>query len=880
MENPLRSIPVETFRLSNGLTVFVVPDRAIPLVAVNINYSVGSKDERPGKTGLAHLFEHMMFQGSGHWNDNYNRPLQEVGGTVNGGTSTDRTRYWEVVPAGYLERALWLESDRMGFLLDALTQERLDNQRSVVKNERRQNYENRPYGLVREKITAVLYPPHHPYHWPTIGSMADLDGTTLDDVRTFFRTYYAPNNASLCIAGDVDVAAARELVERLFGEIAPGPPVARPARWTPRLPGEVHLDIEDRVELPRTQMIWHGAPAYSADEPALDLFGRVLGSGKTSRLYRRLVHDLQIAQDGSASHGGAELAGTFSITITPRPGHSLEELEAAACAVLEEMLEDGITAAELERTQVALAADFVKSMENIGGFTGISDRVNEYFHLLREPDRFRWDLQRYLDLGPGQVVEIARAYLGERRLVARVTPLPKLSAAPSRAAGRGALPGRAPENAFALPPRRRLRLSNGLDVLLVEHRKLPVIEAALFIRSGGARDPEGRHGLASMTAGLLTEGAAGRSAQELAERTEALGAELELGAWPDDSMATLSVLKPRAAEAFALLADVVARPDFPDHELERTRQRRLVRFQQLLDAPEYLGGLALARVMFGGHPYGHLSMGSPEGIAAITRDDLQRFWRGHFVPGNATLLVVGDVTPDELMRLLEPSLGTWDGEAADLPPLPDTGPHGPRTIYLVDKPKAPQSMLLVAQPGPPRKTRDHAALELLNAAFGGQFISRLNMNLREEKGYTYGVRSSFDYRHAGGTFSVRAQVETAVTVPALREIVAEFEALAGARPLSAEEITAARGAIVDGYAKRFETPTQIAHELADVVLYGLAEDAPEAFPREVAAATPESLAELARRTLRPDGLALIVVGDVATVRPELEASGLGPVTLL
>ncbi|MEN6631627.1 MAG: pitrilysin family protein, partial [Candidatus Polarisedimenticolia bacterium] len=344
MDNPLPKLKIDEYRLSNGLTVFLLEDHSAPTVAVNINYMVGSKDEKPGRTGFAHLFEHMMFQASGHRPGLYINAIQEIGGAVNGGTNSDRTRYWEVVPAGYLERALWLEADRMGYLLDALDKERLDNQISVVQNEKRQNYDNRPYGLVREKIASVLYPDNHPYHWLTIGSMADLSASSVDDVKEFFRAYYTPNNAALCIAGDFDPAAAKALVEKYFGSLPPGPPVSRPGRWTPRLEGETELFIQDRVELARTQIVWATPPVFDADEAALNVFGQILGGGKTSRLYKRLVHELGIAQDVSASNDARQLAGEFQILLVPKPGRTLAEVEREARAVLAEALDKGVSA--------------------------------------------------------------------------------------------------------------------------------------------------------------------------------------------------------------------------------------------------------------------------------------------------------------------------------------------------------------------------------------------------------------------------------------------------------------------------------------------------------------------------------------------------------
>jgi zinc protease len=881
--NPLPAIPYEKVTLSNGLTVILVEDHSVPLVAVNINYMVGSKNEKPGRTGFAHLFEHMMFQGSKHWNDDYFKPLQEIGGNVNGGTNTDRTRYWEVVPAAYLERALWLEADRMGFLLDAMTPERLANQISVVQNERRQNYDNRPYGTVREKIMALLFPPNHPYSWLTIGSMADLQAATLDDVKEFFRTYYTPNNASLCIVGDFAPEQAKQLVEKCFGAIPPGPPVTKLSRWVPRLDADITLSIQDRVQLPRTYVAWLTTPVYSTDDAALDVFAHILGGGKTSRLYKRLVYERQIAQEASAAHMPQELAGTFHVLLTPRPGHTLEELEREAFAVLEEALANGISAEELGRTQTAITATFLRSMENIGGFDGISDKLNEYYHYLGDVDRYRWDLQRYLDLTPARVVEVARNYLRSPHVTARVMPAGNLAPSTSELAtawDRAAMPGPGEARPFRVPPPTRFALANGLEVLLVEHHELPLVAMRLVVRAGSAADPADRPGLASLTAALLQEGAAGKSATEISELLEALGAEVAVTTEQEATFVSLSSLKMRLAESVQLFGDLVARPDFPAEELARQRTRRLVQLRQLLDQPQYLGQVTLQRTLFADHPFSRPSLGTPEGIAAITLEDVQRFWRSHFVPGRATLVVVGDVTAAECQPLLERALGSWRGEEAALQPLPAPRPLAGRAITIVDRPGAAQSFIAVGQLGVPRTTPAYAALEVANAAFGGQFVSRLNLNLREDKGYTYGIRSRFEYATVPGTFIITTSVQTAVTADALHEILKELEDLAGRRPLSAAEVAYAQGSLVNGYARRFETPAQLAAELAETVLYGLPPSALESFPKEVTALSPAEVAERAAGTLTPDRLSIVVVGDAKVVRKALAALAIAPVVVV
>ncbi len=881
--NPIPEVRHEDYTLSNGLRVVLAEDHAVPIVGVNVNYQVGSKNERPGRTGFAHLFEHMMFQGSKNYNDDFFKPLQPVGAFVNGATNTDRTRYLEVVPASYLERALWLESDRMGFLLDAMTQERLANQIAVVQNERRQNYENRPYGTVREKIAAVLYPEGHPYHWITIGSIEDLQAASLDDVKAFFKAYYTPNNATLCIAGDFDPAQAKRLVAKYFGALPPGPPVSRMGRWVPELPGEVVLALQDRVQLPRTSVVWNTPPIYDPDDAALDAFGRILGGGKTSRLYKRLVYDLQIAQDAVAGNSGQQIAGTFQMTLTPRPGHTPEEVERAAFQVLEETLRDGVTAEELDRTIGALTAQSVRSMQQVGGFGGLTDQMGAYVHYRGEPDLFRWDLQRFLDLSPEAVNAAARRWLGPRRLIARVAPLDKLSPDASGEAAsvdRTRMPGPAAQRPFALPARQRFSLPNGLKVVLVEHHRLPLVEVQMVVRGGAAADPAGKPGLASLTAAMLDEGAGGRSSRQIADALEGLGTNLSLGAGADAVTAGLSSLKANLAPSLAILADVVLRPGFPAEELDRQRKSRLVSLTQSEDRPEFLAQVALARVLWGSAPYGHLPEGTKPGLEAITRDDLNSFWSSCAVPSNVTLIAVGDVTRAELEPELVKAFGGWRGGKAPPPPSPVPAQHGRRAVYLVDKPGAAQSIVGGGLVGPARSTPDYPALLAVNGALGGTFVSRVNMNLRENKGYTYGARTSFQLQRAGGSFVAQAPVATKVTAPALRELVAEISDFVGSRPLTDQELAYSADTFVNGYARGFETAGDIAAKLAEAAADDLPDGALESLPAEVKGVALEPARAAARKYLLPGNLAILVVGDKAAILPELQKLELGPIVEL
>lgn len=878
--NPLPKVNVEQYQLPNGLTVFLVEDHTLPIVAVNINYRVGSKNEKPGRTGFAHLFEHMMFQGSKHWNDDFFKPLQEIGGEVNGGTNTDRTRYWTLVPAGYLERALWLEADRMGFLLEAMTPVRLGNQISVVQNERRQNYENRPYGTVLEKMAAAAYPPNHPYSWLTIGSIADLQAATLEDVREFFRTYYTPNNANLCVAGDFKPETVKAHIQKYFGNIPPGPPVSKIGRWVPRLNGEIVLDVQDRVKLPRTYLSWFTTPRYSGDEAALTAFARILGDGKTSRLYQTLVHDKQLAQDVVVAHSALEISGSFLVMLTPRPGHTLDEVEAAALEVLEDTLKSDVTAEELGRVQADETARVLRGMQRVGGFGGISDSLNEYYHYLGKADMFQWDLQRYLDLTPESVTAAARKYLGADRIKARVSPMPVLKADEAGAATdaeREKVPGKAPEAAFQLPALQRFRLANGLDVVLAERHKLPLVTLSVVVKSGSASDPAGRAGLADLTGALLGEGAGGKSAKAFAEAVEGRGARFSVVTERDLTTVSLSTMKERLGETLPLLADAILRPEFSPEELERERKARLVRLLQQRDQAQHLAQTALLGILFGEHPYGHLSIGTPESLEAITLEEIKADWASRFNPAEAVLVVAGDLTRAELENALAPTLGAWAGKARPAATLPEPPSHPARKLYIVDKPGAAQSHILMGTTGIARTNPDADAVEAVNSVLGGQFVSRLNMNLREDKGYTYGCRSRFSSGVVPYLFSASAPVQTRVSASAVAEMVKEIAGAAGEKPVTETELAFTKGTLVDGYAMEFETLDQIVRQIADLVTYGLPLTELEAWPARIGALSLDQVNAAARKYLHPDRLAIVVVGDKAAIRADLEKLNLGPV---
>jgi len=896
----------EKYHLPNGLQVILHQDHSTPIVAVNIWYHVGSKNERPGRTGFAHLFEHMMFQGSKHYDHDYFLPLQQAGGQINGSTSNDRTNYWENVPSNYLDLALWMESDRMAFLLPAMTQRRLDNQRSVVKNERRQGYENRPYGLAHEVILSAMFPADYPYSWPVIGSMADLEVASREDIADFFRHYYHPGNASLCIAGDIQPAEAKRLVEKYFGPVPAGPKVEKLQPIPVELEKSQRIQMTDRVGLARLYLNWLSVAEFAPDDADLETLGDVLAGGKTSRLYRRLVRDLQIAQDVQAGQMSMEIGGTFAVIATARPGHPLAELEKAIMEEVGRIQAEPPAGEEVARVLAQRESHMVRALEPLGGFGGRADQLNRYNVLTGDPGYLTKDFARYQQVAPADVQRVAKKYLTDKFVALEIvpgaettiTPDPRIAAAeartqlakevkPSRVAQPGTapegsdregLPKPGPEPKFDVPTIHRGRLPDGLRLMVVEYHKLPVVHLRMALPFGEAAEPADKLGLARLTAAVWDEGTKCRTSDQIAEELALLGTALSIGCGLERSSATMFCLKGRLAKALNIYADVLLHPTFPEDELQRQRNMAVGRLFQIRNDPLSLANMAVDQVLYGyDHPYGEPHSGAPGTLTRITRDDLLAFYQAHCRPEGATLIAVGDITLDELTKAVTAALVDWkaQGEAAG-PKLPPVPPAKPTAVTLVDKSGAAQSVISVALVGPPRKSPDYFPLVVMNAALGGQFASRLNMNLREDKGFTYGARSAFQWHvQEPGPYMASSSVQTAVTAPALTEFIAEFEGISGVRPVEGDELDFCKKYITRGFPQGFDTPGGVAGQLATLVEFDLPDDYFSTVVPKVNAVTTADIVRAAKKCIDLGRLAVIIVGDRAQIEASLRELPIG-----
>jgi zinc protease len=888
------NITYEKYTLPNGLEVILSEDHRLPLAAVNVWYHVGPANEEPGRTGFAHLFEHMMFNGTKHvQGDSFWKYVEGAGASdTNGTTNLDRTNYFETLPANQLELGLWLESDRMGYLLDGLDQDKLSNQQDVVRNERRQSIENRPYGIVDEAVFRMLFPKGHPYYGNIIGSHADIQAAQLDDVQSFFKKYYAPSNASVAIVGDIDKAATKRLVEKYFGPLKSGPRVEKPSVETPAITAERRAVVTDRVELPRVVMAWLSPQIYTVGDANADVAASALGGGKSSRLYKALVYDKQIAQDVVAYQYSLMLSSVFIIQATARPGHTVEEIEAALEAEITRFRETGPEPVEIDRARNASETQIVRGLERLGGFGGVADRLNDYNHYLGDPGYLQKDLQRYREVTPASVKAFAAQLTASARVVVHAVPgekklepePPKSTAALSASKGeivnadeawRSAAPKPDIARTMTVPVPRSFTLSNGLTVLLNERPGLPIVSASLVLKTGTGANPEDKPGLANFTAAMIDEGTTTRSALDIANEAAQLGGTLTTASSADATQASVTSLSRTFPQMLALLADVVRHPSFPADEIERQRASRLAQLVQQRDNPNAIANAVAAAALYGAaHPYGFTELGTEASNKSLNADDLRDFWSKNFVANNAALVVSGRVSEAELRPLVERAFGDWQRGNPTM-----TRGAAPQTtaakVVIVDKPGAPQSQLRAVSIAAARATPDYEAMRIANDVFGGLFSSRINLNLREQHGYTYGANSQFVFRRTPGYFVAATGVRTDVTAPGLAELSKELTRMReGATP---EEVTLAKDSIVRSLPSEFETSSRVTTTTANLFLYDLPIDYYAKAQARFTAVTPGQITAAARKYFVPEKTLFVVVGDRAKIGGEIEKLNLGSI---
>ncbi|MBO8130130.1 MAG: insulinase family protein [Candidatus Marinimicrobia bacterium] len=875
-------IPYKKYVLNNGLTLIVHEDHKAPIVAVNIWYHVGSKNEKRGKTGFAHLFEHLMFNGSEHYNDEYFKPFEKVGATdMNGTTNNDRTNYFENVPVNAIDLALWMESDRMGHLLGAIDQAKLDEQRGVVINEKKQ-YENQPYGKAWRIIAEHTYPSEHPYSWPVIGYEEDLKSATLEDVREWFKTYYGPANATLVIAGDVNPEEIKEKVEKYFGSFHSGPPIEKFDRWIPVLRGEHRFVMQDRVPQPRLYRVYN-IPEYGSKEGTeFELIADILASGKTSRLYKRLVYDEQLATNVSVFADLKEIAGQLIIVVDLRNDADMGEVERILNEEIDKFLTKGPTDDELDRVKIGYFSDFIRGIERIGGFGGKSDILARNQVFIGDPSHYKRQLQWVAKVTKKDILSTARKWMGPGYFVLEVHPFPNYTSTLGDV-DRAKLPevGSPPEPEF--PDFVKFEMNNRLEVYLVERKSIPAVNAMLIINAGYSSDQLSKPGVANFAMDMLNEGTRKYTSLELNDELERIGASIVTGANLDYSYVNLTSLNTTLDKAFELFSEVVLNPSFPSDEIERVRKRIIANIQQEMARPVYMALRVLPRFIYGkDHPYGNPMTGSGtiESINSITREDLVNYYKVWFKPNNSKLIVVGDITRSDLRAILDKYFSKWKpGGVPEIKISKVTFPEK-SVVYIMDKPQSPQSVIIAGHIAPLKNDPDNLAIEAMNRILGGTFTSRINMNLREEKHWSYGARSLVLDARGQPPFIVYAPVQIDKTADAMNEILGELNGILTEEPITEEEFDKTVKNMVLSLPGRWETNRSILSSLAEIVIYDLPSDYYKKYPDEVKSLDISKLQKAAKKTIHPDKLIWVVVGDKEKIMGSIKKAGFTEIHLI
>ncbi len=870
------NIPYKKFVLNNGLTLIVHEDHKAPIAAVNVWYHVGSKNEVKGKTGFAHLFEHLMFNGSEHFNDDYFQAMERVGATdMNGTTNKDRTNYFENVPTSALDVALWMESDRMGHLLGAIDQAKLNEQRGVVQNEKRQG-ENQPYGRkINWAISENTYPENHPYHWETIGYMEDLDSASLPDVQNWFKKYYGAANAILSIAGDVNTDSIRLKVEKYFGDIPAGPPIDHRKVWVAKMSGTQRMTMQDRVPQARVYETWN-IPEYSSKDLAyLDLLSDVLALGKNSRLYKRLVYDEQIATNVYAYVSNGEIGSHFQIIATAKEGIPLSRLESEIDEELNKLLKDGPAKEELEKVKTNYISNFVRGIERIGGFGGTSDILAQGEVFADSPDFYKTRLKWVNNSTSQDIKDAGERWLSDGNFILEVLPYPDYKTTLSDV-DRSKIPetGTPPEARF--PDFQKTTLSNGLNIILAKRTSVPLVEFNLVVNAGFAADQFGVPGLASLTSDMMDEGTKSMDALQISDELLKLGANLSSSSDVDNSIVRLSTLKSNMDKSLGLFADVILNPSFPGNNLERLKKERIAAIEQEKASPVLAGFRVLPILLYGKNSaYGTTwrGNGDKESIEKITREDLIKFHNTWFKPNNSTLIIAGDASLDELKPKLEKLFSGWKKGNIPEKKIGNVQNYEKPTIYLINVPDAPQSVIFAADIVPPKSEMNDIAAETMNNILGGMFTSRLNMNLREDKHWSYGAHSFIRALKAQRPFVAYAPVQTDKTKEAIQEMNKELTSMISSKPPTQDELQKVKQNQTLELPGRWETINDVVNYLTNIVNYNLPDDYYKTYAGKVKGLNLNDIAEAAGKIIKPGNMIWVVVGDLSKIEQGIKELG-------
>jgi zinc protease len=869
------NIPYKKFVLDNGLRLIVHEDHKAPIAAVNIWYHVGSKNEKPGKSGFAHLFEHLMFNGSEHYNNDYFKALEAIGATdLNGTTNNDRTNYFQNVPVAALDQVLWLESDRMGHLLGVIDQAKLDEQRGVVQNEKRQG-ENQPYGREWELVAKNSYPQGHPYHWTVIGSMEDLNAASLDDVKEWFKTYYGAANAVLVVAGAVKTDEVVEKVKKYFGNIPAGPSLVKPEVNIAKRSEDKRISYEDLISEPRISMYWNTPEWGSKDATYLNLAASVLSTGKSSRLFKKLIYQDETATTVAAYNWAQELGGRFVVQVRIKPGQDAAKIERDINTLLDELLAKGPTQEELDRAKAAIFGNITKGLERIGGFGGKSDVLAENEIYGGSPDFYKQQLKVLASATVADVHNAVRTWIASGRLTIVATPFAKYQVTGVEA-DRSKLPSLGTQPASSFPDLQTTTLKNGLKVVLAQRKGVPNVSMNLMVDAGYAADQYAKAGTASLAMNLLDEGTKTMPALEISDKLQMFGGSLSSYSDLDMSYVYMSTLKPTFTESLDLFADVILNPAFAESELKRLKELQLNSIRREGTQPFSMALRAAPRMLYGqGHAYSNPLTGSGyvETVSSITREDIVKFYNAWFKPNNATLVVVGDLEMKELVPLLEKKFSGWKkGDILKKNISPATAAKT-NTVYLIDKPESQQSVIIAGYLVDGYGKLPEIAREAMVNVLGGDFTSRLNMNLREDKHWSYGAGTLLWDAKGQRPFLVYAPVQTDKTKESAAEIMKEFKAFVSDQPITQEEFDRTKNNTVLQLPGRWETNGSVNGSIVEVIKFGLPADYYKTYDRSVKALSLQDVQKVAKQVVHPEKMTWFVVGDKEKILSSLKDLG-------
>ncbi|GAA0857639.1 pitrilysin family protein [Aliiglaciecola litoralis] len=899
------AIAYSKYKLDNGLTVILHEDNSDPLVHVDVTYHVGSAREELGKSGFAHFFEHMMFQGSKHVADEEHfKIITEAGGDMNGTTNSDRTNYYQTVPANQLEKVLWLEADRMGFLLDAVTQEKFENQRETVKNERGENYENQPYGLRTERVAEALYPEGHPYSWSTIGYIDDLNRVSVNDLKAFFQRWYGPNNAVITIGGDIDVLETLSWVKKYFAPIPAGPEVESMQKMPVSLDADRYITLEDQVHLPLIQLTFPTVYVNHPDEAPLDVLSDILGGGKTSLFYKNLVKD-NFAIQAFVSHPCRELACQFDMVALANPEKStdLKQLQQLIEVTLTEFESRGVNEDDLARTKASIRSMTILGLQSVAGkVTTLA--MNQLFS--GQPDQVQYDLDRYNAVTAKDVMRVYRKYIKDKeKVILSIVPdsltqlaanqanfaLPERSFTASSVSetvettpiqdvfDRSVMPVAGPNPAVQVPQFTRKKFDNGITMLAHGNSETPTVTILLNLEGGPLLDSIDKAGLASFTASMMNESTQLMSNEEMANQLALLGSQIQFSAGGRYTQIRVNSLVENLDETLALLKMKLFHPAFLEEDFQRIKQNLIQQLLQRKNNPAVLASRVVDNLLYGSHNVVSLpSSGTVETVSAIELDDIKMFYQRFYTPSKANLVIVGDINEKSIAKKLG-FLTQWPAKDYTIPAYAEFPVYSKSKIYLVNKPDASQSVVRIIEKSLPYDaTGEHFKSQLMNFPLGGMFNSRINLNLREDKGYTYGASSQFIGGKTLGRFQAGADLKQQNTADGIKEILNEIKTYQRSGMTEAE-LSSMRSAYTQSEALNYETPYNKASFLNHLLTFDLAKEYRQEQTKIINSITREELNTLAAKLLDTNDMQIVVVGDAQKVKGQLDSLGMEIVIL-